>query len=171
MERYEGFLTKQGSFRKSWKQRWFVLEHGTLKYFKSHTGTKPLGRIQVKNNTCGGGSNHILKQTHCIEIKTELRVYFMYASSEQEFELWKQKIISNGGIWDDNLLTLLSDPSKGNYGLFGSPKHSHSVKKVQNVEQSNGNDQTQAIMQDGDQNNFSSKCWFPSLNRYQAEKK
>ena len=33
----QGFLTKQGHFRKTWKKRWFVLEWPHLYYYKEQT--------------------------------------------------------------------------------------------------------------------------------------
>ncbi len=43
---HEGFLTKQGSFVKTWKKRWFKLYDDKLYYFKGSKDTSPIGCVR-----------------------------------------------------------------------------------------------------------------------------
>lgn len=47
VEPHNGYLTKEGKLRKSWKFRWFVLENGVMTYYKTKGG-KRLGEFSVR---------------------------------------------------------------------------------------------------------------------------
>lgn len=44
-----GYLTKQGSQVKNWKQRWFTLRDGQLMYFRSPRDTSPAGQMWLSD--------------------------------------------------------------------------------------------------------------------------
>lgn len=69
----EGFMLKQGHLNKTWKRRYFVLEAGSLEYYKNPQDKHPKGSIALGNEgdaltadthvrctlTCGGKSTNL----------------------------------------------------------------------------------------------------------------
>ncbi|XP_077994864.1 pleckstrin homology domain-containing family H member 1-like [Glandiceps talaboti] len=85
-----GYLTKLGGKVKSWKKRWFVLQNGQLMYYKSKNDTsgKPLGQILLD------GKCKVVKSdsSHCFELATPQRTYYLTAESHQAVEEWLQAL-------------------------------------------------------------------------------
>ncbi|KAK2946509.1 putative PH domain containing protein [Blattamonas nauphoetae] len=53
----EGWLTKQGHFRKNWKRRWFTLQGNTLHYSEKPNSPKELGTISLKGTSIKSGES------------------------------------------------------------------------------------------------------------------
>eukprot|EP00054_Salpingoeca_dolichothecata_P004757 m.31731 g.31731 ORF g.31731 m.31731 type:complete len:173 (-) comp14829_c0_seq1:206-724(-) len=86
-----GWLTKQGGGqsalgRKSWKERWFVLENDKLSYHASVT-SKPLGVIHLQDVTACECSNTVQNTTQ-FALVTEQRIYRLDASTPEDCERW-----------------------------------------------------------------------------------
>ncbi|XP_070577015.1 LOW QUALITY PROTEIN: pleckstrin homology domain-containing family H member 2-like [Ptychodera flava] len=85
-----GYLTKLGGKVKSWKKRWFVLQNGQLVYYKSKndTSSKPLGQIPL-DSKC-----RVVKSdsSHCFELMTTQRIYYLTAESNQAVDEWLQAL-------------------------------------------------------------------------------
>jgi len=83
----EGYLTKLGYHRKTWRTRWFVLYKNELTYFKSREEKAPLRKINLCDVIDVLADDSQGKQ-NCLKLITPYRTFFMYASSAQEAEDW-----------------------------------------------------------------------------------
>eukprot|EP01089_Gocevia_fonbrunei_P008938 TRINITY_DN2077_c0_g2_i1.p1 TRINITY_DN2077_c0_g2~~TRINITY_DN2077_c0_g2_i1.p1 ORF type:complete len:595 (-),score=103.08 TRINITY_DN2077_c0_g2_i1:75-1748(-) len=87
-----GILKKQGHFRKNWKTRWFVLQKGSLFYFKQQSDTQsgaPLGHLNLKNLTIRKINDP--KKPFMFELnapQNEKPLFMIQARSNSEMESW-----------------------------------------------------------------------------------
>eukprot|EP01104_Vermistella_antarctica_P010533 TRINITY_DN281_c0_g4_i1.p1 TRINITY_DN281_c0_g4~~TRINITY_DN281_c0_g4_i1.p1 ORF type:complete len:1382 (-),score=400.10 TRINITY_DN281_c0_g4_i1:56-4201(-) len=104
----EGYLTKQGGHKKTWKKRWFLLKPNLLYYYKTkqesiaHIDKKATGVIYLdgcfvkavdlsshKDTKASAKDNKEHGKQFGIQIfHAQRRTYFMYASSEAERQEW-----------------------------------------------------------------------------------
>jgi len=107
-DHHEGHLIKKGKIRRNWKKRWFVLDKGELRYYRSKNEKKScLGKIEISGKTCGPivySTKTDKKLENSFQILTSTRTYFLIAETAQEYFIWKDKIIKCGGIWDNSLV-------------------------------------------------------------------
>jgi len=105
---HEGFLTKKGKIIKSWKKRWFVIHRGEMSYYKKQLQQSPQANKKTTHKTgsftvekCLCGPIHLMSDSKefAFRITTPKRSYFLVASNAHDFEIWKEKIILNGGKW------------------------------------------------------------------------
>lgn len=83
----EGYLTKLGYLRKTWRTRWFVLFKNELKYFRSREEKSPIKVINF-SDVSGVMADDSQNKQNCFRIITSYRTFFLYASSAQEAEDW-----------------------------------------------------------------------------------
>jgi RAC serine/threonine-protein kinase len=86
-----GWLMKEGGGWKSWKRRWFCLKGGTIFYAKSdkdHQKGKDQGQINLEDATYIKPTNQRPKRSHCFEIPTPDRIYYISAATAQEMQDW-----------------------------------------------------------------------------------
>eukprot|EP01091_Cochliopodium_minus_P015909 TRINITY_DN578_c0_g1_i1.p1 TRINITY_DN578_c0_g1~~TRINITY_DN578_c0_g1_i1.p1 ORF type:complete len:468 (-),score=183.20 TRINITY_DN578_c0_g1_i1:143-1546(-) len=86
-----GWLMKEGGGWKSWKKRWFVLKGGNIHYAKNereHEKGKDQGVINLEDATYIKPTNQRPKKSHCFEIPTPDRIYYISAATAQEMQDW-----------------------------------------------------------------------------------
>eukprot|EP01104_Vermistella_antarctica_P011392 TRINITY_DN3174_c0_g1_i2.p1 TRINITY_DN3174_c0_g1~~TRINITY_DN3174_c0_g1_i2.p1 ORF type:complete len:1492 (-),score=397.22 TRINITY_DN3174_c0_g1_i2:2283-6758(-) len=87
----EGFLFKQGMQVKSWKRRWFRLRGNLLLYYKTPEWPEPAGVIPLEGCSVII-SEDTLKRTHCFQINTRFRTYFLVARDQFEMAGWMEAV-------------------------------------------------------------------------------
>ncbi|KAG8198398.1 hypothetical protein JTE90_021640 [Oedothorax gibbosus] len=118
-----GYLTKLGGKFKTWRKRWFVLNNGTLNYYKSQTDVnrKPQGQI-VLDNVCRVNR---AEGAATFEISTGKRVYYLTADSISMMEEWI-KVIQNVLCRNATKMLLTQDDKLAAEGWLTKVKHGHS---------------------------------------------
>lgn len=89
----EGYLTKQGRIRKSWKCRWFLLRGSSLSYYKSKQSRRPINRLDM-NRAIAVEYDNSKQKDYCFRIEFTFRVYFMYASCTEDCDQWVELLRS-----------------------------------------------------------------------------
>jgi tRNA A-37 threonylcarbamoyl transferase component Bud32 len=123
----EGWLTKQGSFRKTWKPKWFVLEWPELRYYKqppAGPGDKPSGVIRCDEVALSDSlSMARTGREHCFGIFHKSKdAVFLQAESAAVMIGWVNAIRNQesvGMIDFDQLRTL----GEGSFGQVWLVKH------------------------------------------------
>lgn len=98
--KYEGYLHKQSNTGfKMWSKKYFSLENGEMRVFKS-TDTSKMAQdtFRVTNMECAlmPASR---KVSNGFQIQTPERVWNLRAENEGDLDLWKARLLSNGAIW------------------------------------------------------------------------
>ena len=83
----EGYLTKLGQFRKSWRVRWFVLKNCILSYYKTKQSQKPIKSLNMAEAIAVEYDNSKDKE-HCFRIKFPSRTFYVYANSTEDCQQW-----------------------------------------------------------------------------------
>lgn len=88
-----GWLNKKGGKlgTKGWDRRWFVFEHGVLKYFKDEKDKKSQGNIPLRDMQdiiFTPSTKTDVKHAFRFELKTHERIYYLSAESAQEMTEW-----------------------------------------------------------------------------------
>ncbi|XP_065834524.1 dual adapter for phosphotyrosine and 3-phosphotyrosine and 3-phosphoinositide-like [Oscarella lobularis] len=83
----EGYLTKLGKVRKSWKTRWFVLRRNELKYYRDPADPQPVRTIDLGQCTDVSVDSSQNKE-NCFRLVSPHRTFFMFASSKPEMTQW-----------------------------------------------------------------------------------
>jgi len=86
-----GWLMKEGGRWKNWKKRWFALKGGNIYYAKNerdHERGKDQGVINLEDATYIKPTNQRPKKSHCFEIPTPDRIYYISAATAQEMQDW-----------------------------------------------------------------------------------
>jgi len=92
-----GTLTKCGTGFHSWKERWFSLEEGSLKYYQKEGG-EHLGTIAVKGNKVILSDAN--KKKHVFSIITPKQTYHIQAKNEHERQSWISALEQHGAIYE-----------------------------------------------------------------------
>jgi len=91
-----GFMMKRGEVRnKKFKERYFVLTHDRLKYFKKHTDVAPCGQIELfPGSMIQTESKDTTKQDFAFSIRPahKKRTYFVAAADETTRASWMAAI-------------------------------------------------------------------------------
>ena len=82
-----GWLTKQSTWIKDWRRRYFILK-GSKLFFAKDERTAPHGMIDL--STCMTVKSAELKagKMNALEVATDDTVYYMYADTEKEKDEW-----------------------------------------------------------------------------------
>ena len=87
----EGYLTKLGQIRKSWRVRWFVLRNRTLTYYKTKQSKKPIKSLDLGQATAVEYDDS-KKKDFCFRIDFPSRSLFIYANSIEDCQQWVELI-------------------------------------------------------------------------------
>lgn len=83
---HEGWLTKEGQWRKNWKRRWFALRSTTLTYYDDPDSKKPKGVIPL--DSCAVQPSPRKDVKYCLELLAEGRKLFIQADTEAVAREW-----------------------------------------------------------------------------------
>ena len=83
----EGYLTKQGFIRKSWRVRWFVLRNNSLSYYKTKQHKSPISTLDLKKATSVELDNSKWKE-FCFRLVFPRRTYFFLGNSIEDCQQW-----------------------------------------------------------------------------------
>jgi dual adaptor for phosphotyrosine/3-phosphotyrosine/3-phosphoinositide len=83
----EGYLTKQGRVRKSWRCRWFILRSSSLSYYKTKQSQQPIRRLDL-NQAMAVEYDNSKRKNYCFRIQFTFRTYYMYASCAEDCDQW-----------------------------------------------------------------------------------
>lgn len=89
----EGYLTKQGRLRKSWRCRWFLLRSSSLSYYKAKQSQRPINRLDM-NRAIAVEYDNSKRKEHCFRIEFSFRIYYMYASCAEDRDQWVELLRS-----------------------------------------------------------------------------
>ena len=84
----EGWLTKQGGSRKSWKRRWFVLKDSAVYYFKTKETGNALGTFSLRG--AGVYTDSISRKEFAFSINTPSRTYILAADTDYARIQWME---------------------------------------------------------------------------------
>eukprot|EP01087_Luapelamoeba_hula_P021335 TRINITY_DN742_c1_g1_i3.p1 TRINITY_DN742_c1_g1~~TRINITY_DN742_c1_g1_i3.p1 ORF type:complete len:1330 (-),score=217.58 TRINITY_DN742_c1_g1_i3:71-4060(-) len=83
----QGYLTKEGNKRRSWKRRWFVAtSNGNVSYFTTENG-KEKGNINMAACTLSEAPGHSGKK-NCFAIAGPKRTFYICADDEVDLQVW-----------------------------------------------------------------------------------
>ncbi|XP_028822256.1 dual adapter for phosphotyrosine and 3-phosphotyrosine and 3-phosphoinositide-like [Denticeps clupeoides] len=83
----EGYLVKQGSIIKSWKQRWFTLSRNQLKYFKDKMFMEPIRTLDL--TACSAVQfDYSRERINCFCLVFPERTFYLCAKSGAEADEW-----------------------------------------------------------------------------------
>lgn len=89
----EGYLTKLGQIRKSWKNRWFVLRSSTLSYYKTKDSRRPIDRLDL-TKALSVEYDSSKQKNHCFSVQFTHRTYFLYATCAEDRDQWVELLRS-----------------------------------------------------------------------------
>lgn len=89
----EGYMTKQGRIRKSWKCRWFILRNNVLSYYKTKQSKRPIDRLDLSRALAVEFDNS-KQRDGCFRIELPHRTYYMYASCAEDCHQWVELLRS-----------------------------------------------------------------------------
>jgi ferredoxin len=86
---FEGWLTKLGAVRKSWKRRWFVVQPDyTLSYYAHKGDQRPKGEMNLQSYKVRTDCQRDQKD-FCVELyHPKRRCLFVYAESKESYAQW-----------------------------------------------------------------------------------
>ncbi|KAI2506314.1 hypothetical protein MHU86_8144 [Fragilaria crotonensis] len=84
---YEGWLTKQSSWLKDWRRRYFILK-GSKLFFAKTDYSAPHGMIDLSQCTTVKSADLKSKKRNSFEISTPETTFLMYADTEKEKDDW-----------------------------------------------------------------------------------
>ena len=83
----EGYLTKLGQIRKSWRVRWFVLKNCMLSYYKTKQSSKPIKSLDMRDARAVQYDDS-KKKDFCFRIDFPSRSLYIYANSIEDCQQW-----------------------------------------------------------------------------------
>lgn len=89
----EGYLTKQGRIRKSWKCRWFVLRNNVLSYYKTKHSSLPITRLDL-NQANAVEYDNSKKKDYCFRVEFSFRVFYLHAACAEDCDHWVELLRS-----------------------------------------------------------------------------
>ena len=89
----EGYLTKLGRIRKTWRVRWFTLRNQHFCYYKTKQSPKPLGTMDMTRARTVEYDNSKQKD-FCFRIAFPYRTYYFYANSAEDSQQWVELLRS-----------------------------------------------------------------------------
>lgn len=89
----EGFLTKEGRIRKSWRTRWFVLRGDMLSYFRTKQSQHPIDRLDLSKARSVDYDNS-RNRRYCFSVEFQKRTYYIQASCAEDCQQWVELLHS-----------------------------------------------------------------------------
>ncbi|XP_046904524.1 pleckstrin homology domain-containing family A member 2 [Hypomesus transpacificus] len=91
-----GFCVKQGNVRKSWKRRFFILDHNSVSYYKCASDKEPLRAVPLRDiqkvHECLVKSGELLTRDNLFEIITSSRIFYVQTDSPEDMHGWIRDI-------------------------------------------------------------------------------
>jgi hypothetical protein len=84
---YEGWLTKQSTWFKEWRRRYFILK-GSKLFFAKNEYAAPHGFVDLATCTTVKSADLKARKRHSFEISTPETTYLLYADTETEKDDW-----------------------------------------------------------------------------------
>ncbi|XP_062513670.1 uncharacterized protein LOC134189425 [Corticium candelabrum] len=109
----EGIMKKEGGHHKSWKTRWFILDHEKISYYRPTQLKSPMGSIGLRDYKFAAVTGDRPGHQNCFNLVSsgDKRIYYFSTSSRAEMNDWilhinraikKRKISSAGQIGDES---------------------------------------------------------------------
>jgi len=89
----EGYLTKLGRIRKTWRIRWFILRNHYLSYYKAKQHQKPIAILNMMHARAVEYDNSKQKD-FCFRIEFPHRTFFLYGNSSEDCQQWVELLRS-----------------------------------------------------------------------------
>ena len=83
----EGYLTKQGRIRKTWRIRWFILRNQFLSYYRTKQHRKPLGTLDLTDAISVDLDNSKEKE-FCFRVIMPSRTWYFLGNSVEDSQQW-----------------------------------------------------------------------------------
>ena len=83
----EGYLTKQGKIRKSWRVRWFVLRNNTLSYYRTRHHKKPIRTLDM-TKVMAVQLDNSKRKDFCFRLVLPSRVFYFLGNSLEDCQQW-----------------------------------------------------------------------------------
>jgi dual adaptor for phosphotyrosine/3-phosphotyrosine/3-phosphoinositide len=83
----EGYLTKLGRIRKTWRVRWFILRNQYLSYYRTKQHRKPLGTLNLTEAISVDLDNSKQKE-FCFRIIMPSRTWYFLGNSVEDSQQW-----------------------------------------------------------------------------------
>lgn len=83
----EGYLTKLGRIRKSWRVRWFILRNQTLSYYRTKQHRKPLGTLNM-SHAISVDMDSSKQKDFCFRIIMPSRTWYFLGNSVEDSQQW-----------------------------------------------------------------------------------
>ncbi|CDQ62767.1 unnamed protein product [Oncorhynchus mykiss] len=91
-----GYCVKQGNVRKSWKRRFFTLDHNAVSYYKCEMDKEPLRTVSLRDiqkvHECLVKSGDLLMRDNLFEIITSSRVFYVQTDTPEDMQGWIRDI-------------------------------------------------------------------------------
>lgn len=87
-----GYLTKRGYIVKSWKRRWFVLDHNLLKYFRDRNDCSQALRTLDLNDCEECDYETGVDKEYCFRLRFPWRIFYFHSQSKTEADEWVKLI-------------------------------------------------------------------------------
>jgi len=84
---FQGWLTKQSSWLKEWRRRYFILKGSKLFFCKTESGA-PHGMIDLAHCMTVKSAELKAQKRNALEVSTPDTTFLMYADSEKEKDDW-----------------------------------------------------------------------------------
>ncbi|GAB5031869.1 Hypothetical protein NocV09_00701320 [Nannochloropsis oceanica] len=84
---FEGWLTKQSSWLKDWRRRYFILKGSKLFFAKNEAGS-PHGMIDLSSCMTVKSAELKAQKRNALEVSTPETTFLMYADTEKEKDDW-----------------------------------------------------------------------------------
>mmetsp|Transcript_15319 Transcript_15319/g.22770 ORF Transcript_15319/g.22770 Transcript_15319/m.22770 type:complete len:144 (+) Transcript_15319:32-463(+) len=84
---FTGYLTKQSSWLKDWRRRYFILK-GSKLFFAKNEHTTPHGMIDLSSCMTVKSAEQKTHKRNALEVSTQDATFFMFAGTEKEKDDW-----------------------------------------------------------------------------------
>lgn len=86
----EGIMKKEGGGHKSWKTRWFILNHQQISYYKPSQLKSPMGTVHLRDYNFAAVTGDRPGHQNCFKLcgSSQQRVYYFSTSSREEMNDW-----------------------------------------------------------------------------------
>ncbi|XP_014026206.1 pleckstrin homology domain-containing family A member 2 isoform X2 [Salmo salar] len=116
-----GYCVKQGNVRKSWKRRFFTLDHNAVSYYKCEMDKEPLRAVPLRDiqkvHECLVKSGDLLMRDNLFEIITSSRVFYVQTDTPEDMQGWIRDI--------ELKIQDFRGPAKGSVFTFASSLYRH----------------------------------------------
>ena len=83
----EGYLTKQGRIRKTWKVRWFILRNQYLSYYRTKQHKTPIGTLNL-TRAISIDLDNTKQKDFCFRVIMPSRTWYFLGNSVEDCQQW-----------------------------------------------------------------------------------